>query len=148
MKAFLTRWLTTTIAVLAAAQILPGIHYESPVSLLLAALLLGIVNALVRPLVLLLSLPLILATFGFFILVVNALMFRFVAVLVPGFHVDSFGSAFFGSIVISIVGWIVGSFFKENKPRIYRMPPGSPPTAPEPEIKQANARVIDEDESR
>jgi len=136
--------MTTTIAVLAAAQ-LPGIRYENWASLLLAALLLGIVNALVRPVVLLLSLPLILLTLGFFILVVNALMFRFVGVMVPGFHVDSFGSAFFGAIVISVVSWIIGSLFKETEVRVYNF---STPVlvTQEPEIKQAQARVIERDE--
>ena len=144
MKPFLTRWMTTTIAVLAAAQ-LPGIRYESWVSLILAALLLGIVNALVRPLVLLLSLPLILLTLGFFILVVNALMFRFVAVMVPGFHVDSFGSAFFGAIVISVVSWIIGTLFREEGIRVYNF--STPvPMVQNPEIKQAQARVIEKDE--
>jgi len=143
MKPFLTRWLTTTIAVLAAAQ-LPGIRYESWISLILAALLLGIVNALIRPLVLLLSLPLILLTLGFFVLVVNALMFSFVAALVPGFHVDSFGGAFFGAIVISIVSWFISSFFTENKVQVYNFSDRTP-IAEEPEIKQAQARVIEKD---
>jgi len=145
MKVFLLRWLTTTIAVLAAAQ-LPGIRYENWGALLLAALLLGIVNAVVRPVILLLSLPLILLTLGFFILIVNALMLRFVAVLVPGFYVDSFGSAFFGAIVISVVGWIVGPLFKTGGARVYHF--SNPmPVAQEPEIKQADARVIEKAES-
>ncbi|MEI8342356.1 MAG: phage holin family protein [Verrucomicrobiota bacterium] len=143
MKLFLLRWLTMTIAVLAAAQ-LPGIHSESWLSLILAALLLGIVNVMVRPVVLLLSLPLIVLTLGFFILVVNALMLRFVAVMVPGFHVESFWSAFFGAIVISIVSWMAGLLFKDKAGGIqFASYTDRPQIEPEPEIKQANARVVE-----
>ncbi|SRR5579862_58133 len=117
MRPFVTRWFVTTLAVLAAAQ-LPGIHSTSLLSLLIASLLFGVVNALVRPVVLLLSLPLIVVTLGFFILIVNALMLYFVAFLTPGFYVDGFGSAFLGAIVISIVSWLLSAFFREENGRI------------------------------
>ena len=143
MRPFFKRWLTISIAVFFAAQV-PGIHFDGWPSLLLAALLLGVVNALVRPIILLLSLPLILLTLGFFILVVNALMLRFVAVLVPGFYVDSFGSAFFGALVISLVSGVVRLFCKRDS-----VPEAHFPVAPgrsrDPGMKQAKARVIDEE---
>jgi len=147
MKGFLTRWFTTTIAVLAASQ-LPGIHAGNWFSLIFAALMLGIVNALVRPLLLLLSLPLILVTFGFFILIVNAVMLYFVAVIVPGFRVDSFGSAFFGAIIISIVNWMTGLLFNggESGVQVYNFSGRTRPAKPHEEIKQAKARVIENED--
>ena len=108
MKTFLTRWFVTTIAVAVAAQI-TGMHAEGLLPLLVAALLLGFFNAVIRPVLLVLSLPFILVTLGFFILVVNALMLWIVGKLVPGFHVDGFWTAFFGSIVVSIVSWFLNA---------------------------------------
>ena len=110
MKTFLTRWFVTTIAVAVAAQI-TGMHAEGLLPLLIAALLLGFFNAVIRPVLLVLSLPFILVTLGFFILVVNALMLWIVGKLVPGFHVDGFSSAFFGAIVVSIVSWMLNAVF-------------------------------------
>ena len=118
MKAFLIRWLVTTLAVFLTAKILPGIRYDSPESLLAASLLLGIVNALVRPVLLFFSLPLILLTMGFFILVVNALMLELVGKLIHGFVVQGFWSAFFGSILIGITSWILNGFFRNNDGKI------------------------------
>ncbi len=111
MKSFFTRWFVTTIAVAVAAQ-LTGIRADSLPALAIAALLLGIVNAIIRPVLLLLSLPFILFTLGFFILVVNALMLWLVGKLVPGFHVDGFWTAFWGALIISIVNWALSAFFK------------------------------------
>lgn len=112
MKPFLMRWLATTIAVAVAEWLLAGIHADGSLSLIVAALLLGIINAVIRPILLLLSLPFILFTLGFFILLVNALLLWIVGVLVPGFHVDGFWAAFFGAIIIGIVSWAFGAVFK------------------------------------
>lgn len=141
MRLFLKSWLTTSFGVFLAGFV-PGIHFESLFSLLLAALLLGMMNALFRPLILLLSLPLIVFTLGFFVLVVNALMLRFVSVFVPGFHVDSFWSAFFGGLVISLSGWVVNSLGKESSPIAF-----SEEASPNQrgQMKQAKGRVIDGD---
>lgn len=119
MNAFLTRWIVTACAVFVTTKLSLGIRYDNVGSLLGAALLLGIVNALVRPVLLLLSLPLILVTLGFFILIVNALMLWLVAGVVPGFYVDSFGSAFFGAILIAIVSWLLSAFFKGSDGRVH-----------------------------
>jgi len=140
MESFFIRWMTTTIGVLAAAQ-LHGIRYESWISLAMAALFLGIVNALVRPVILLLSLPLILLTFGFFILIVNAFMLQFVAWIVPGFYVQSFGSAFFGAIVISVVGWLLRIPLNKSKVRFHSFTEQEQ-FADDYEIKKAKARVV------
>ena len=118
MRPFLVRWLVTTIAVAAAAP-LTGMRYDSFSALLGAALLLGIINALVRPVLLLLSLPFILVTLGFFILVVNAILLWVVGSIVPGFHVESFGTAFFGALIISIVSWTLSSFFRATDGRYH-----------------------------
>ena len=118
MTQFLIRWLCTTVAVAVAAQI-TGMRYDTLGSLAGAALLLGIVNALVRPVLLLLSLPFIVMTLGLFILVVNALLLWLVGSLVPGFHVDSFGSAFFGALIVSLVSWALSSFFRGSDGRYH-----------------------------
>src|SRR4051812_27717575 len=112
MRHFVFRWVIITIAVMIAASIVRGIRYDTPGALILAALLLGILNAFVRPILLILSAPLILLTLGLFILVVNGLMLYWVQGLVGGFHVDSFGSAFWGAILISIISWILSAFFR------------------------------------
>ncbi len=118
MRPFLMRWLFTTIAVAVAAQ-LTGIRYTSLGALIGASLLLGIVNALLRPILLLLSLPFILLTLGFFILVVNALLFWLVGSVVPGFPVEGFGQAFFGALVVSVVSWALSAFFRASDGHYY-----------------------------
>src|ERR1700745_2778520 len=106
MKQFVFRWAATTIAVMVASSIIHGIRYDTVAALIGASLLLGILNAFVRPFLLILSAPVILVTLGFFILIVNGLLLWFVPNIVTGFHVDDFGSAFWGAIVIGIVSWI------------------------------------------
>src|SRR5438876_9834542 len=100
MRHFVFRWLVTTVAVFVAAPIV-GINYGDRLGCLLgASLLLGIVNAFVRPVLLLLSLPLILVTLGLFILIINELMLKFVGQLVPCFEVPVFWFAFLGVIIV------------------------------------------------
>lgn len=86
--------------------------------LICMALFLGIINAFVRPVLLFLSLPFIVVTLGFFILVVNTLTFWLAGGLVPGFHVDGFWNAFFGSIVVSIVSWALSGFVRKPNGQI------------------------------
>lgn len=120
MKAFLIRWLVTTLAVFLTVKIMHGgITYDRLETLLAASLLLGIVNALLRPVLLVLSLPLILVTMGFFILVVNAFMLELVGKLIPHFEVHGFGSALWGSICIGIVSWVLNSFIRGNDGKIH-----------------------------
>ena len=102
-----------------ASSFLHGIRYDTVPALIGAALLLGILNAFVRPVLLLLSAPLILLTLGFFILILNGLMLYLVPSIVIGFHVDSFGSAFWGAIVISIVSWLLSAFFRGSDGRVH-----------------------------
>src|SRR5258708_39555062 len=119
MRHFVFRWAITTIAVMVASSIIDGIGCDSVSSLIGAALLLGILNAFLRPILLILSAPLILLTLGLFILIVNGLMLLFVPSIVIGFHVDTFGSAFWGAIVISIVSWILSAFFRGSDGRVH-----------------------------
>ena len=136
MSAFVIRWLVTTIAVLVAAHLVPGIGYDGWGALLGASLLLGIINAFVRPILLLLSLPFIIVTMGLFIFVINALLLLLVSKIVPAFQVAGFWSAFFGAIIISLVSWILSSFFRGSDGKIHVI---THHTA----AKQANARVIE-----
>jgi putative membrane protein len=102
---FLQSWIVNTLAVALAVLILRGhIHCESNGVLVIAALLLGILNAFVRPVLMLLALPLLIFTLGLFTLVINALLLYFVGFLLnPNFYVDSFGYSFLGALIISIV---------------------------------------------
>jgi len=137
MTAFLIRWFVTTVAVFAAERIIPGIKCDSFSALLGATLLLGIINAFIRPVLMLLSLPFIIVTMGLFIFVVNALLLMLVSSIVPAFHVDGFGSAFFGAIIISIVSWALSSFFRGSDGKIYNITHHTSP------VKRARARVIE-----
>src|SRR5438874_12204949 len=119
MRHFVFRWLATTVAVMVAASIIHGIRYDFTGSLIGAALLLGILNAFVRSVLLILSAPLILVTLGFFILVINALMLFWVPSVVMGFHVDGFGSAFWGAILIGIISWLLSAFFRGSDGRVH-----------------------------
>jgi putative membrane protein len=136
MKHFVFRWLITTVAVFVAAPIV-GINYGDRLGCLLgASLLLGIVNAFVRPVLFLLSLPLILVTLGFFILIINALMLKFVGQIVPCFQVPGFWPAFFGAIIISIVSWLLSAFFRGSDGRVHVLTHHS-------QIQRVRGRVIE-----
>ena len=117
MKPFLIRWLVTFIAVAIASGVVPGINGGWQ-AIALAALLLGFLNAFVRPVLLLLSLPWIVVTMGIFILVLNALLLKSVSWVVPGFTVDGFWPAFFGGIVVSLVSWPFSCFFRTSDGRV------------------------------
>jgi putative membrane protein len=138
MKEFIIRWLITTLAVMGASHLIPGISYSSLGVLLGAALLLGIINALVRPVLLLLSLPFIIVTMGFFILVINALLLLFVSAVIPGFHVEGFWSALWAGIIIGLISWLLSIFFRASNGRVY-------PVTHHERIKRVEGRVISED---
>ncbi len=118
LKQFLQRWLITTVAVMVAANVIPGIEYDGLPSLLVASLLLGVFNAVLRPLLLLLSFPLIVLTLGLFSLVINALLLYFVGQLVKPFHVDNFWAAFLGALVISLVTLVLNTVTRSGHTRI------------------------------
>lgn len=108
---FWARTFITAFALWAATQLVPGIHVAGLFSLLLAALVFGLVNAVVRPAMVLLSLPLTVLTLGLFLLVVNAAMLGLTALLLPGVRIDGFGPALLGAIVVSIVSWAATRLF-------------------------------------
>ena len=119
-----------------AASFVRGIRYDSIGALIGAALLLGILNAFLRPVLLILSAPLILLTLGFFILVVNGFMLWIVPGLIAGFHVDRFSSAFFGALVISLVSWLLSAFFRGSDGRVHVLTHHT-------QIKRVRGRVIE-----
>jgi len=104
---FATRWMTLTVAVLLAAFLVPGIHYDGYLSLFLASLLLGIFNSLLKPVLVVLSLPIIVLTLGSFVVVINAFLLLLTSHIIRGFHVASYGAAIWGAIIISIVSLIL-----------------------------------------
>jgi len=105
---FVARWLINMVAILLIAYLLPRLVWvDSLGAALIAALLLGMVNAVLRPVLIILTLPLTLLTLGLFLLFINGLMLWLVAALVSGFHVNGFWGAVFGSILISIVSWLL-----------------------------------------
>jgi putative membrane protein len=106
MTGFLVRVLIVAVGLWLASELVPGIEVRGGATLLGAALLLGIVNAVVRPIVILLTLPITVLTLGLFLLVINAAMLGLVASLFGDFTVASFWSALLGSVVVSITGWL------------------------------------------
>lgn len=107
---FLLHWGITAVSLWVASHIFSGIRFTSTGALIVAALLLGLANALVKPLLIVLTLPLTFLTFGLFLLVINALMLLLVSALVRGFTVTSFWTAFFASIFIAVLSFIIGAF--------------------------------------
>jgi putative membrane protein len=113
MTRFLLRALFSALGLWLATYLLPqGLHIDDPGTLLLAAILLGVCNALVRPLLVLLTLPITLLTLGLFLLVVNAAVLALVAAMLPHFYIHSFGAAFVGALIVGFVGWVGSLLFK------------------------------------
>lgn len=109
MPGFFVRWLIVALGLWIAEQMLSGIEIADVPTLLLAAALLGFVNAFVRPLIVILTFPITLVTLGLFLFVINALMLALVAALLPNVHVAGFWDALLGSIIISATGWFASS---------------------------------------
>jgi putative membrane protein len=114
MIAFLVRVLVNTMAIALAAKVIPGVEIDNIVSALAAGFLLGIVNALIRPVLLILTLPITFVTLGLFILVVNGACFWFVAWLIDGFRVTGFWPAVGGALVVSAVSWVLTALTDER----------------------------------
>ena len=107
---FLLHWALTALGLWVASHVFKGMRFDNGGALLIAALLLGLANAVVRPLLVFLTLPLTLITFGLFLLVINALMLMLVAKLVKGFHLDGFWTAFWASLFMSLLSLVLGAF--------------------------------------
>jgi putative membrane protein len=110
MIGFLLRWSINLVALVTAALLINGIRIQSVTAGLLAAGILGVVNAVIRPVALILTLPINILTLGLFTLVINATMLKLVALLVPGFAIETFSAAFFGALLISIISWVLNLF--------------------------------------
>ncbi|HTO07399.1 MAG TPA: phage holin family protein [Myxococcota bacterium] len=110
MSGFLIRLAVNALGLWVADLLLDGISIDGTGSLIFAALIFGLVNALVRPIFVVLTFPLTLLTLGLFLLVVNAAMLALVAALVPGFHVAGFGAALLGAIIVSVVSWAASAW--------------------------------------
>jgi putative membrane protein len=107
MAAFLVHWLVQAAALFLTTRIVPGVHVRSYAALAVAALVVGFVNALVRPVLVLLSLPLTILTLGLFYFVVNGACLMLAAALVPGFTVEGCGVAILGALVMSVIAWAI-----------------------------------------
>ncbi|MCI0549235.1 MAG: phage holin family protein [Candidatus Rokubacteria bacterium] len=111
---FLIRVIGNTLAILLAGAVVPGIEVDSVWSALGAGLLLGLLNAFVRPVLLILTLPITLVTLGLFLLVLNGLCFWLVASVIRGVHVAGFWAAFLGALVVSAVSWVATAFVSDR----------------------------------
>jgi len=129
---FLQSWIINTLAVMVAVEILrKHISYEDRFqNLLLASFLLGILNSFVRPILMLIALPLLIFTLGLFTLVINALLLCFLTVLLPFFHVDSFGYAFLGALIISVISVALNLLTGTSRVSVQRRRPPEPPKNP------------------
>lgn len=167
LKEFLQRWAITTVAVLAAAHMVEAIHYENWSGLLVATLLLGLFNAFLRPLILIatvgllgafnfalglrvaiVTLPLQILSFGFFLLAINAILLLLVSHLVPSFHADGFWTAFKGGLIISIISLFLNSISGTGNARIQMQrgkpaPPSNRPGKSNDDSGGGNGPVID-----
>jgi putative membrane protein len=114
MMGFLIRWLILTIAIIIASYLLEGIHISGFFSAFFAAAALGILNALFRPVLILLTLPINILTLGLFTFIINALMLKMASGVIPGFEVYGFWTAVFGSLIISVVSWLLNSFISDR----------------------------------
>jgi putative membrane protein len=119
----LVRWAVLALGVALAARLISGISYDNGVTLLIVAILLGFCNAVLRPVLLLFTLPFIILSLGFGVLIVNALLFYFVGKIVDGFTVASFWSALGGSIIVSVTSMVMNSVLGSPRRRSVTPPP-------------------------
>jgi putative membrane protein len=110
MKGIVIRWLVLTAAVFLTSYMLDGIHVSGFMTALEAAAILGILNAVFRPVLIVLTLPINILTLGLFTFIINGFLLMMVSYIIPGFAVNGFWTAFSGSIIISILNWILSSF--------------------------------------
>jgi putative membrane protein len=114
MVGFLVHTVVLAAAIWLTAQVVPGIGIRSWTTLAVAALVLGVVNAIVRPILLILTLPITVLTLGLFYLVINGLAFGLAAALVPGFDVASWTAAILGALLTSVISWFLGIFVRRD----------------------------------
>lgn len=108
-------WILNAVALLAVAYLYPGVQVQDWKAAAIAGLVLGLVNTLVKPVLVILTLPVTIITLGLFLIVLNALLFWAVASLVPGFHVSGFWAAVLGAILYSVIGWLLSMLIPDKK---------------------------------
>jgi len=121
MTLFMLTWAITSLSLWAATYLFDGLQFDDSGALIISALVLGLANAVVRPLLIVFTLPLTILSLGFFLLVINALVLMLVAQLVNGFVLSGFWTAFFASIFIAILNAMIGSLFSINRIKIERI---------------------------
>ena len=134
----LLRWAVLALGVTLAAKLVPGIRCDDGMTLVVVVALLSFFNAILKPLLLVFTLPFIVMTMGLGVIVINALLFLFVGRLVDGFHVSGFGAAFWGSIIVSVTNIVVSALIKKSN-----RPPPPPPPGAGPRRRDAAGDVID-----
>lgn len=117
MKSLFLRWLINTGAIVLASYLIKGIHIDNVWAAVIAAALLGIINAFLRPILILLTLPINILTLGLLTFVINGFLFYAVSWAVKGFEITSFWAAFFGALIISIINWLCSGLFHERPRR-------------------------------
>jgi putative membrane protein len=110
----LIRWIILTVSIIIASYLLEGIHISGFFSAFFAAAALGILNALFRPILLILTLPINVLTLGLFTFIINALMLKMASGIIPGFEVQGFWTAVIGSLIISVISWLLNSFISDR----------------------------------
>lgn len=111
----LVRWIISALVILVVAYLLPGVHVQSFMTALVIAIILGVINVILRPILIILTLPITIVTFGLFLLVINALLIMLTTYIVPGFRVDSFWWALFFGLIVAIFNAVVSTIFKSSK---------------------------------
>ncbi len=138
----LVRWMVLALGVMLATKIVPGISCDDGATLIVVVLLLSFFNAILKPVLVLFTLPFIIVTMGLGVLVINALLFLFVGRLVDGFQVSGFWSAFLGSVVVSVTNMLLSSFTRRKKVET-AAPAPAPAPAREPKKAEKTDDVID-----
>lgn len=115
MSSLLLRWLLNTLALFIVVTFVPGFHYRDVVTLVVAALVLGLLNAIIRPIFFILTLPLTILTLGLFLIVLNGIMLELTAWIVPGFGIDSFGWACVGALVLALISFLANRIGREQR---------------------------------
>ena len=114
MKGLLIRWVINALALILISQIIKGIEVDHIAAAFVAAAVLGVINAVLRPILILLTLPITILTLGLFALVINGFMLYIAGTIVKGFHVSGFWPAVFGALFLSVISWIANAFINDR----------------------------------
>lgn len=145
MPRFFWNWIVTSLTIFTIPHIMNSVHVDGFGSALAVAIILGVLNAVVRPILIFITIPLTIISLGFFLLVINALLFQFAGSFVSGFSVDSFGAAFLAALIVSFVSWLMNISANRNKNhfnfQVHRM--GGRRTKQEPRTVNEDRTFID-----